>query len=231
MTESTARYISTRDLAVHFIRLAAGVIVVALPIFGGAGTIQYWNGWLFMAALFVPMTVALVYLYKNHRALLEKRLKVREKEREQKTYVKLSLLWFFISFAVPGLDYRFGWSSVPVWLVVTSVFVMIGGYVLFMVAMVQNSFASRVIELQSNQRVIDTGLYSIVRHPMYMAASIMFTACPLVLGSFCALIPSALLPVLLAYRIRNEERILLTGLAGYGEYTQRVKYRMIPYVW
>ncbi len=213
------------------IRLILSVIVFGALLFGIAGSFQYWNGWLFMAVLFVPMLVVFVYLYKHDRALLEKRINIREKQKEQKAYLRLSLVWFFISFAIPGLDYRFAWSQVPLWLVIASTFVMLCGYILFVATMMQNSYASRVIEIQENQRVIDTGLYSVVRHPMYMSASIMFTACPLVLASYYALIPILLLPPLLAYRIRNEEKVLLTGLAGYAEYSKRVRFRMIPFIW
>lgn len=213
------------------VRLTIGAIAIGALLFVPAGSFGYWNGWLFMAALFVPMMMALAYLYRKDRSLLEKRLRTREKQKEQKIYVKLSLLWFVVSFLVPGFDYRFGWSHLPVWLVVAAVAVMILGYVLFMVVMVQNTFASRVIEIQQNQRVIDTGLYSIVRHPMYMAAIIMYLAYPLVLGSYYALLPTMLMPALLVYRIRNEEVILRAGLNGYTEYAERVRYRLIPFVW
>jgi protein-S-isoprenylcysteine O-methyltransferase Ste14 len=158
-------------------------------------------------------------------------MRVRERQTEQRTYVKWSLIWFLISFLVPGFDYRYGWSAVPIWLVVASVVVMVFGYVLFMVVMAQNTFASRVIEIQQSQRVIDTGLYSIVRHPMYMAATIMYMAWPLVLGSYYALIPTMILPALLVYRIKNEEAVLRAGLEGYAEYTERVRYRLVPFVW
>ncbi len=232
MAEPTSTSMTSRELlqAVS-VRLVLGAIVIGALLFGTAGSLAYWNGWLFMVALFVPMMIALAYLYRKDRSLLEKRLRLREKQREQKIYVKLSLLWFVVSFLVPGFDYRFGWSDLPVWLIVAAVAVMILGYVLFIVVMVQNTFASRVIEIQQNQRVIDTGLYSIVRHPMYMAAIIMYFAYPLVLGSYYALFPTMLLPALLVYRIRNEEAILRASLNGYTEYAERVRYRLIPFVW
>jgi protein-S-isoprenylcysteine O-methyltransferase Ste14 len=208
-----------------------GAIMIGALLFGPAGSFRYWNGWLFLVSFFVPMTITLVYLYRNDRALLEKRLRVREKQKEQKIYVKLSLGWFVVSFLVPGFDYRFGWSVVPVWLTMASAVVMIGGYLLFIIVMAQNTFASRVIEIQQNQRLIDTGLYSVVRHPMYMAAIIMYAATPLVLGSYYALIPTIFLPALLVYRIRNEEEVLCAGLEGYTGYVERVRYRLIPFVW
>jgi protein-S-isoprenylcysteine O-methyltransferase Ste14 len=213
------------------IRLTLGAVAIGALLFVPAGDLGYWNGWLFMAALFIPMTIAFGYFYRTDRSLLEKRLRVREQQKEQKTYVKLSLAWFLLSFLVPGLDYRFGWSAVPMWLVAVSVAVMLVGYVLFIVVMVQNTFASRVIEIQQHQRVVSTGLYSVVRHPMYMAATIMYASWPLVLGSYVALLPMTLLPALLVYRIRNEEKVLRADLPGYTEYAERVRYRMIPFVW
>lgn len=232
MTEPSSTSLSAKRLLwAVFIRLVLGAIAIGVLLFAPAGSFGYWNAWLFMVALFVPMMFALAYFYRRDRSLLEKRLKVREKQTEQKTYVKLSLAWFLISFLVPGFDYRFGWSEVPMWLVWASVAVMVFGYALFMLVMVQNTFASRVIEIQENQRVIDTGLYSVVRHPMYMAATLMYMAWPLVLGSYYALIPMMLLPALLVYRIKNEEAVLRTGLDGYTEYAKRVRYRLIPFVW
>ena len=232
MKEPASIPLSTRNLLwAAAIRFTTSVVAIGALLFGLAGSFRYWNGWLFLAALFGPMTLVFVYLLRKDRALLEKRLKLREREKEQRAYVKLSLLWFLISFSIPGLDYRFGWSHVPVWLVVASVIVMITGYILFIVAMVQNSFASRVIELQANQRVIDTGLYSVVRHPMYMAGIIMYAACPLVLGSYYALMPTMMLPVLLVYRLKNEEKVLQTGLPGYTEYAKRVRFRLVPFIW
>lgn len=231
MDESTITIPSGELLKRLFIRLTLITIFFGILFFGTSGSIEYWNGWLFMVAFCVPMTIAFFYLYKNNRSLLEKRMRMREREPEQKTYVKLSLLWFLISHTLPGFDYRFGWSHVPVLIVVVSVIVMISGYTLFIVAMVQNSYASRIIEIQEHQRVIDTGLYSVVRHPMYMAATIMFVPSPLVLGSYYALIPIILLPLLLIYRIRNEEKVLHAGLAGYTEYANRVRFRLIPFIW
>ena len=232
MIESTDDTKPARSLVMAaFIRIILCVIVFGALLFGTAGSFHYWNGWLFMITLFGPMMLVFAYLYRHDRELLEKRMNIHEKQKEQKAYVKLSLLWFLIAFAIPGLDYRFGWSYVPLWLVVVSMFLMLGGYTLFVTTMIQNSYASRIIEIQQNQRVIDIGLYSVVRHPMYMSATIMFTACPLVLASYYALIPILLLPPLLVYRIINEEKVLRTGLAGYADYTRRVRYRMIPFIW
>jgi protein-S-isoprenylcysteine O-methyltransferase Ste14 len=200
-------------------------------LFIPAGSLKYWNAWLYIGSLITPMTIALVYLYTHDPSLLEKRINTSEKEKEQKSYVKLSLVWFIISFVLPGLDFRYGWSSVPLWLVLMSVVVMQFGYTLFILVMKQNSYASRVIEIQEKQKLIDTGLYAIVRHPLYLTASIIYISSPLILGSFYALIPIAFLPLMLAYRIINEEKILIDGLEGYKEYMKKVKYRLIPFVW
>ncbi len=214
-----------------FIRLTLVILMIGALLFGPAGSFDYWNGWVFMAAFFGPMTGALAHFYRNDRAFLLERMRTDEKQKEQKIYAKLSLLWFIIWFAIPGFDYRFGWSHVPAWLVVAAVIVMITGYTLFILVMVQNRYASRVIEIQAGQHLIDTGMYSVVRHPMYAAALIMFTPYPLVLGSYYALIPTLLLPPLLIYRLKNEEKVLLEGLPGYADYTRKVKYRLIPFVW
>ena len=218
-------------LAKVIIRFSLVMILVALILFIPAGSFKYWNAWLYIGLLIIPMTIALVYLYTHDPSLLEKRIRINEKEKEQKSYVKLSLVWFIISFVPPGLDFRYGWSSVPLWLVIVSVVVMQLGYTLFILVMKQNSYASRVIEIQEKQKVIDTGLYAIVRHPMYLTASLIYISSPLILGSFYALIPIAFLPLILAYRIINEEKILINGLEGYEEYMKDVKYRLIPFIW
>jgi protein-S-isoprenylcysteine O-methyltransferase Ste14 len=177
------------------------------------------------------MTFTLIYLLIKDPELLEKRIKIKEKENAQKKYIKLSILLFVIAYIIPGLDFRFKWSSVPMWLVMVSLLIMICGYIGFIIVMLQNRYASRVIEIQNEQKLIDTGLYSFVRHPMYLSAIILYVASALVLGSYYTLIPMLLLPFLLAYRIKNEEKVLIKGLPGYEEYTKRVKYRMIPFIW
>ncbi len=212
-------------------RLVSVSLFVMLFVFAPAGSLSYWNGWLFLAVLFLPMTIVLFFLLTKHRALLEKRLELREKEKAQKIYVILSLLWCVVTLALPGLDYRFGWSAVPLWLVVVAALIMLGGYILFITAMLQNSFASRIIEIQKGQQLIDTGLYGTVRHPMYMASLVLYLPIPIVLGSFYGLVPLLLLPPLLVYRLLNEEKVLRKGLPGYEEYTGRVRYRLVPGIW
>lgn len=213
------------------IRLFLAFIFIIMVIFIPAGTVRYFNGWLFIAGLLIPMTFALTYLFFKDPELLEKRINLKEKEEEQKKYVKLSFLLFVIANIIPGLDFRFGWSNVPLWLVLVSLAFMISGYIMFIMVMLQNRYASRVIEIQKEQKLIDSGLYSIVRHPMYLAATILYLSSSLVLGSFYALIPMALLPFLLGYRIINEEKVLINGLQGYDKYIKKVKYRMIPFFW
>ncbi len=228
MTDPAAPPSSTRQIV---LRVALGALFIWALLFVPAGSLSYWNGWLFLAALFLPMTVVMILFVRKYPLLLEKRLQLREKERPQKIYVVLSLLWCVVTIALPGFDYRFGWSAVPLWLVVLSVVVMLSGYVLFVSAMIENAFASRIIEIQEGQRLIDTGLYGVVRHPMYMAAIVLYAPFPLVLGSYYGLIPILLLPPLLVYRLLNEEKVLRAGLQGYGDYMERVRYRLIPGIW
>ncbi len=212
-------------------RLFLGYILIGILVFLPAGTLKFINGWLFAAGVLLPMTATMILLLIKDPELLEKRVNLKEKEEAQKKYVKFSLLLFVIAYIIPGIDFRFHWSGVPMWLVLTSLILMLAGYIMFIVVMLQNRYASRIIEIQNEQKLIDTGLYSVVRHPMYLAATILYMASSLVLGSYYALIPMSVLPFLLAFRIINEEKILLTGLPGYEEYTRRVKYRMIPFIW
>jgi protein-S-isoprenylcysteine O-methyltransferase Ste14 len=213
------------------IRFFLAFVLIGILIFVPAGTMKYFNGWLFIAGLLLPMTFTVTSLFFKDPELLEKRVNLKEKEEAQKKYVKFSIFLFIIAYIIPGLDYRYSWSAVPMWLVLISLIFMIAGYVMFIVVMFQNRYASRVIEIQNEQKLIDTGLYSVVRHPMYLAATILYLASSLVLGSYYALIPMSLLPFLLAFRIINEEKVLLAGLPGYEEYTRKVKYRLIPYIW
>lgn len=206
-------------------------VFIGLLIFIPAGTLKFKNGWIFIAGLIIPMTFTLVYLLRKDPELLKKRTQLKEKEEAQKKYLKLSILLFIIAYIIPGLDYRYHWSSVPDWLVIVSLAGMIFGYGMFIAAMLQNRYASRIIEIQDNQKLIDTGLYRIVRHPMYLAATILYTSSALVLGSYYTLIPMFYLPFLLGYRIKNEEKILMEGLSGYKDYMKRTRYRLIPYIW
>jgi protein-S-isoprenylcysteine O-methyltransferase Ste14 len=232
MIDSDTDQISrSKLLKAVLVKFISAIILLAVMFFLPAGSIEYWNAWIYIITLSLCMTVTLIYLFIKDPALLEKRMQLKEKEKEQKVYVKLSFLIFLISFLIPGFDYRYKLSNVPLSLVFIAVGCMIIGYILFVFVMKQNSYASRVIEIQDKQKLIDTGLYSIVRHPMYMSASIIYIASPIVLGSYYGLIPILFLPVLLGYRIKNEEKVLMAGLEGYEEYTKHVKYRLIPFIW
>jgi len=212
-------------------RFIPGIIILSAIMFISAGTINYWNAWLFMGELFIPMLLVLVYLIIWDPELLLKRLNANEKEKTQQKVVLITLIMFLSSFIISGLDYRYKWSSVPLPVVLISATMLLTGYILFFIVMRQNSYASRVVEIQEKQKVIDTGLYGIVRHPMYSAAILMFMSMPLVLGSLYALIPLLIFPFQMGIRMRNEEQILEKGLDGYIEYKKRVRYKIIPFLW
>ena len=213
------------------VKFLCGLLLVGLVLFLPAGTLSYPNGWLFMGVLFVPMLTLGVVLFFKSPELLQKRLDNKEKEKAQRGVVALSGLMFPAGFVVSALDFRFGWSSVPLPLVIAAAVVFLVGYGMYSEVMRENAYLSRTVEVQENQRVIDTGLYGIVRHPMYLATLLMFLPLPLILGSFWGLIPFALYPVIIMIRILNEEKVLSEGLAGYDAYRGCVKYRLIPFVW
>ena len=209
----------------------AGMSFIFILIFLPARTVRFFNGWLFMGGMLIPMFFVLIYLLIKDPELLVKRTNMKERESDQKKYVRLSILLYLITYTIPGFDFRFHWSKVPDWLVIVSFCTMIGGYLMFVAVMLQNRYASRVIEIQEQQKLIDTGLYSVVRHPMYLAATILYLSSALVLGSWYALIPMSALPFLLAFRVKNEEKVLIEGLPGYSEYIKRVRFRILPGVW
>ena len=224
--------LNKKSLAVKaIIRFLSALFIIGSILFIPAGTFKYWNGWLFIASIFIPMIVVLTYLLIKDPELLEKRFKTKEKEKEQKFIQKVGIVPTLIGFVLPGFDYRFNWSNVPTWLVIIATILVVSGYILFIIVMRQNSYASRVIEIQQNQKVIDYGLYSKIRHPMYLAAIIIMLSSPLVLGSYYALIPMAFYPLIIIFRIKNEEEVLKKGLTGYEEYLKKVKYRLIPLIW
>ena len=208
-----------------------GLLLVGALLFLPAGTLGYTNGWLFIGLLFVPMLFLGIVLLVKSPELLRKRLDAREKENTQKGVVALSALLFIAGFVVAGLDFRFGWTDVPLWCVVTASAVLLLSYGLYAEVMRENAYLSRTIEVQENQTVISTGLYGVVRHPMYAATLLMFLPLPLILGSFWGLCAFALYPVILVIRIRNEEAVLREQLDGYADYLTKVKYRLIPFVW
>lgn len=213
------------------VKVLSGVLVVGLLLFLPAGTIDWPQGRLFMLILFVPMFVAGFVMMAKAPDLLRKRLNAKEDQDEQKWVVALSALMFVAAFVVAGLGFRFGWPALPQWASVAAAVVFLASYALYAEVMRENEFLSRTIEVQEGQRVIDTGLYGIVRHPMYSATLLLFLSMPLVLGSpFSFVIVLAYLPII-AVRIKNEEQVLREGLAGYADYMSRVKYRLIPYIW
>ena len=218
-------------LAQALTKLLAGVTLIGLLIFLPAGSFSYWQGWLLMGILFIPMfIVGIIMLFKNPE-LLRKRLDAKEKESEQKTVVAFSGLLFLAAFITAGLNWRFGWWLIPNWGVWTATVAFIGSYLLYAEVLRENTHLSRTIEIQENQKVIDTGLYGIIRHPMYLATIILFLAMQLVLASpISFIIMLGYIPTI-AKRINNEEQVLEEGLEGYKEYKEKVKYKVFPGVW
>ena len=208
-----------------------GVVLIGVLIFLPAGTLRFPNGWLFMAILFVPMFGAGLVMMAKNPYLLQKRLDAKEKEREQSLVVKLSGLMFIAGFILAGLDFRFGWLPLPQWVSIVATVLFLLAYLMYAEVLRENTFLSRTIEVQENQTVVDTGLYGIVRHPMYSATVLLFLSMPLVLGSLISFVVFLAYPLLIAKRIRNEEQVLEAGLPGYTEYKKKVRWRMIPYVW
>ena len=214
-----------------FLRAALVVPTLALIIMLPAGRWNYWQGWMYILTLIIPMFFIFPYLLKNDPALLERRMRMREKEAVQRKIVSLSYLYFLVAFILPGLDIRFSWLNVPpIVSIIADVFAF-AGYMVFFWVLVTNSFVSRVVEVETNQRVISTGPYAFVRHPMYSGVIIMYLASPVALGSYWALLPAVLIVPLLIARIYNEEQVLLRDLPGYKEYTQSVVFRLIPGIW
>lgn len=213
------------------VKYILGFVLVGALLLLPAWTLRYPGAWLFLALLFAPMLLMGIVLAVKAPALLEKRLNNKETERTQKGVIGLSGLMFPIGFVLSALDFRFGWSSVPLWLVTVASVLFVIGYGMYAEVMRENAYLSRTVEVQVGQKVISTGLYGIVRHPMYLATLLMFLPMPLILGSFWGLIPFALYPIVTVIRILNEEKVLTEGLAGYAEYKTKVKYRLLPLIW
>ena len=212
-------------------------VVFLFPLFMGvflflpAGSLKFWEAWIYAVAIFIPMIMTLSYLVKNDPALLQRRFKIKEKEKNQKRIVRLFRLPFILGFLLPGFDYRYNWSEVPIVLVLIANVMVVLGYFLVFLVFKANSYTSRIIEVEKDQQVISTGPYSIVRHPMYAGMIIMFLFTPLALGSWWTLLVFIFLPLVLIFRIIDEEKTLTNDLPGYKEYCQNIKYRLIPYVW
>ena len=208
-----------------------GFLLVGLLIFLPAGTLAFPKGWLLMGLLFGPMFVAGLVMLAKSPAFLEKRLDVKEKRSAQQGVVKLSGLMFIAGFVVAGLDFRFGWSQMPKAVTVAAAVLFLLAYLLYAEVMRENAYLSRTIQVEEGQTVVSTGLYGIVRHPMYMATLLLFLVMPLVLGSWWALIPFAFYPAIIISRLKDEEELLTRELVGYEEYKEKVKYRIIPFIW
>ena len=208
-----------------------GVLLIGMLVFLPAGTLHFLNGWIFMGILFVPMFCAGIVMMIRNPMLLKSRLNAKETAREQDLVVKLSGLMFMAGFIVAGLDYRFGWLPMPKGVVIGATVAFLLAYALYAEVLRENTYLSRTIEVQDGQTVVSTGLYGIVRHPMYSATLLLFLSMPLVLGSLYAFLIFLIYPFIIAKRIRHEESFLKKELPGYAEYTQKVKYRMIPFIW
>lgn len=213
------------------VKFVCGILLMGLVLFLPAGTFRYPNAWLFIALLFIPMLILGAVLFLKAPELLRKRLNSKEKENAQVGIVAASALMFVGSFVAAGLDFRFGWSAMPIWLVILAAVVQFASYGLYAEVMRENAYLSRTVEVQENQKVVDTGLYGVIRHPMYTATILLYLAMPIVLGSWIAFVIMLSYPVIIIFRIRNEEKVLEQGLAGYKDYKQKVKYRLIPFIW
>ena len=213
------------------IKFLSGLLIVGLLLFLPAGTLVWWQAWLLMGILFVPMFIAGLIMMKRSPDLLRKRLDVKERENEQKTVIILSGIMFLAAFIVAGLNFRFGWIVLPAWVSWVSAVVFLLAYALYAEVLRENVWLSRTVEVQENQKVVDTGLYGIVRHPMYMTTLFLFLAMPLVLGCVISFVIMLLYIPIIAKRIRNEEQVLEAGLEGYAEYKQQIRYKVIPFVW
>ena len=213
------------------LKFSLGIVLVGLLVFLPAGTLNFFGGWLFMGVLFIPMFCAGIVMMLKNPSLLKKRLNAKEKENEQSLVVKLSGLMFIVGFVIAGLDYRFGWCVLPKSVSIAASIVFLIAYCLYAEVLRENTYLSRTIEVQENQKVIDTGLYAIVRHPMYSATLLLFLSMPLVLGSFYSFVIFLAYPFLIAKRIKSEEVLLEKELDGYAEYKKKVKFRLIPLIW
>ncbi|MBT8397309.1 MAG: isoprenylcysteine carboxylmethyltransferase family protein [Gemmatimonadetes bacterium] len=213
------------------LRMFFGIIIMGAMFFWTAGTFRYWGAWLFLAVFFVPMTFGVIYLFRHDPELLQRRMENREERGQQRAFQLLGTIAWIGTFLVPGLDRRYGWSEVPIWIVLVAAMVGLAGYSMLFWTMRENRFAARTIRVEEGQTVVTTGPYAVVRHPMYLGAGLMMLSSPLILGSYWALIAGLLFPLLLVIRILDEEKLLLEELPGYPEYTQQTRYRLIPRVW
>mgnify|MGYP003296453818 CR=1 FL=1 len=225
------KVMSLPALILALIMFVIGFFLVGLLIFLPAGTLSFVNGWILMGILFIPMLLAGVVMMVKNPELLKKRLDAKEEQKEQSLVVKLSGLMFLAGFVVAGLNFRFDWYTLPRGVVIGASVMFLIAYVMYAEVLRENTYLSRTIEIQENQKVIDTGLYGIVRHPMYSATLLLFLSMPLVLGSIYSFLIFLVYPLIIAKRIKNEEELLEKELKGYSEYKQKVKFRLIPFIW
>lgn len=214
-----------------FIKFCLGIVLVGVLVFLPAMTFNYLGGWLFMALLFTPLIIMGAVMLIKSPDLLKKRLEAKEEKGTERGVVALSGLVFLLGFLISSFDFRYGWSSVPLWLTIVSSSLFLVGYGIYAEVMRENAYLSRIVKVSENQTVITGGLYAVVRHPMYLATLLMFLPIPLILGSFFGLIPFAFYPFLIAVRILDEEKLLTKELLGYAEYKNKTKYRLIPFIW
>ena len=222
--------INNLTLKIVFLYLLSAVVIVSMVMLP-AGSVKFWQGWLFCGVILIPQILITLYFSKRSPDFLERRMNYKEKELSQKIINKILYLVFLASFLVPGFDYRYGWSAVPFWLVIASDVIILAGFIMVFLSFKENNYAARTVEVFQGQKVIDTGPYSVVRHPMYADLITIFLFIPLALGSFWAVIFFVLVCVVIIFRIYNEEDFLKKNLPGYVEYCQKVRYRLIPYVW
>ena len=217
-----------KDAILKFI---LGVLVIGVLLFIPAGTLKYWNAWLLMGLLFVPMFIAGIILLIKNTKLLEKRLNAKETEKDQKQVLVLSAIMFISGFIIAGLNYKYNWTKLPNIVIIVSIILFIISYILYAEVLRENTYLSRTIEVQKDQKIIDTGLYGIVRHPMYSVTIVLFLTMPLILNSIISFIIFLIYPFIIIKRIKNEEKVLESKLKGYKEYKKKVKYKLIPFIW
>ena len=213
------------------IKFLFGVLVIGLLLFVPANSLKYWNAWLFMGLLFIPMFIVGICLMIKNPELLKKRLNAKESETMQKQVILYCGLMFFIGFIIAGLNYRCKWNELPNSIVIISSILFITAYIIYAEVLRENTYLSRTVEVQEDQKVIDTGLYGIVRHPMYATTILLFFTIPLILGSIISFVIFLIYPLIIASRIKNEEDVLEKNLNGYKEYKNKVKYKIIPFIW
>lgn len=222
---------SAKPILIGVLRLVVGFPIIGLLFFWPAGTFDYWQAWLWLVILFLPLMGMFAYLIKRDPALLERRVRTGETRPEQKRIIAISSIYLIFIFALPGLDKRFGWSSVPTWIVLLANALVLAAFLLNFLVIRVNSYASRVVEVQEGQQVITTGPYALVRHPMYTSIILIMLATPIALGSWWGVLPNIPFIFLLAARAKNEEELLVNELAGYREYMQKTRYRLFPGIW